>query len=73
LSKFGTFVRKSYDSGGLFRFSLDDCNKVVNNVVNINESNVWYSRLYHVNFDCMMWLANLNLIPKFTSVKPYMC
>jgi hypothetical protein len=24
----------------LFRFSLDDCNKVVNNVVNIDESNV---------------------------------
>jgi hypothetical protein len=50
---FGTFVGKGYDSGGLFRFSLDDgCNKVVNNVVNVDESNVWHSRLYHVNFGC---------------------
>jgi hypothetical protein len=50
LSKFGIFVGKGYDSGGLFRFSLDDCNKVVNNVVNIDEFNVWHSRLCHINF-----------------------
>jgi hypothetical protein len=35
LSKFGTFVAKGYDSGGMFHFSLDDCNKVVNNVVTL--------------------------------------
>jgi hypothetical protein len=42
LSKYGTFVGKGYDSGGLFRFSLsDDCNYIVNHVVNVNdESNV---------------------------------
>ena len=40
LSKFGTFIGKGYDSGGLFRLSLsDDCNKVVNNIVNVDESN----------------------------------
>jgi hypothetical protein len=33
LSKHGTFVRKGYDSGGLFHLSLHDvCNKSVNNV-----------------------------------------
>ena len=70
LSKFGTFIGKGYNSGGLFRLSLsDDCNKVVNNVINVDESNVWHSRLCHVNFGCMMRLANLSLIPKFTFVK----
>ena len=74
LSKFGTFIGKDYDSGGLFRLSLsDDCNKVVNNVVNVDESNVWHSRLCHVNFGCMMRLANLSLIPKFTFVKNSKC
>ena len=74
LSKFGTFIGKGYNSGGLFRLSLsDDCNKVVNNVINVDESNVWHSRLCHVNFGCMMRLANLSLIPKFSFVKNYKC
>jgi hypothetical protein len=34
LSKYGTFVGKGYDSGGLFRLSLHDvCNKSVNYVI----------------------------------------
>jgi hypothetical protein len=38
LSRYGTFVGKGYDSGGLFHLSLHDvCNKSVNNVVS-NES-----------------------------------
>ena len=38
LSKFGTFVGKDYESGGLFRLSLSDvCNKVAYNVINIDE------------------------------------
>ena len=74
LSKFGTFIRKGYDSGGLFRLSLsDDCNKIVNNVINVDESNIWHSRLCHVNFGCMMRLANLSSIPKFTFVKNSKC
>ena len=75
ISKFGTFVGKGYDSGGLFRFSLsdDNCNKVVNHVVNDDESNVWHSRLCHVNFGCMMRLASLSLISKFTSAKNSKC
>jgi transposase InsO family protein len=70
--KFGTFVGKGYDSGGLFRFSLSFDNNVVNHVMN-DESNVWHSRLCHVNFGCMMRLASLNLIPKFTSIKNSKC
>ena len=74
LSKFGNFIGKGYNSGGLFRLSLsDDCNKVVNNVINVDESNVWYSRFCHINFGCMMRLANLSLIPKFNFVKNSKC
>jgi hypothetical protein len=72
ISKFGTFVGKGYDSGGLFRFSLLFDNNVVNHVMN-DESNVWHLRLCHVNFGCMMRLASLSLIPKFTSIKNSKC
>ncbi len=44
VSKYGTSIGKCYDSGGLFRFSLDDmCNKVVNHATNDDESNLWHS------------------------------
>jgi hypothetical protein len=43
VSKYGTFVGKGYDCGGLFRLSLHDmCNKTVNNVVS-DKSNIWHS------------------------------
>ena len=74
VSKYGTFVGKGYDSGGLFRFSLNDmCNNhnVVNHISEKDESNVWHSRLCHVNFGCMTRLANMSLIPKFTLVKRF--
>jgi hypothetical protein len=45
---------------------------VVNFVMN-DESNVWHSRLCHVNFGYMMRLPSLSLIPKFTSVKKSKC
>jgi hypothetical protein len=41
LSKYENFIGKGYESGGLFRLSLsENCNKVLNNVMNIDESNV---------------------------------
>ena len=45
VSRHGTFVKKGYDYGGLFRLSLLDevCNKVVNNVNVSDESNIWHS------------------------------
>nr|ABA91121.1 retrotransposon protein, putative, Ty1-copia subclass [Oryza sativa Japonica Group] len=76
VSKYGTFVGKGYDSGGLFRFSLNDmCNNhnAVNHISKNDESNVWHSRLCHVNFGCMTRLANMSLIPKFTLVKGSKC
>ena len=45
----------------------------MNNVINVDESNVWHSKLCHFNFDCMMQLANLILMPKFTFFKNSKC
>ena len=69
LSKYVTFVGKGYESGGLFRLSLNDaCVNSMNHVNQVNETNVWHSRLCHINFGCMTRLAGLNLIPKFDLV-----
>ena len=41
ISKYGQFVEKGYESGGLFRLSLSDiCTKVINNVCHNNESDI---------------------------------
>jgi hypothetical protein len=69
LSKYGTFVEKGYESGGLFRLSLTDtCFNSKNHVSRDNETNIWYSHLCHINFGCMARLADLNLILKFNLV-----
>ena len=47
--------------------------KSVNNVVNNVETNIWHSRLCHVNVGCMSRLASLNLIPKFDVIKNSKC
>jgi hypothetical protein len=70
--KFATFIGKGYDSGDLFRFSLLFDDNVMIHVTN-DESNVWHSRHCDVNFGCMMRLASLSLIPKFTFVKNSKC
>jgi hypothetical protein len=73
LTKYGTFVGKGYDSGGLFSLYLHDvCNESVNNVIS-NELCIWHSRLCHINFGCVSRLANLNLISKFDLVKGSKC
>jgi hypothetical protein len=70
LSKYEFFVVKGYESRCLFHLSLsEECNNIINNVMNIDESNVWHSRLWYINFGCMARLANLSLIPKFILVK----
>lgn len=44
ISKYGQFVGKGYECGGLFHLSLSDiCTKVINNVCRDNESNIWHS------------------------------
>ena len=74
VSKCGQFVGKGYESGGLFRLSLSDfCTKVINHVCSVTESNVWHSRLCHINFGVMTRLAILSLIQKFIIVKGSKC
>ena len=75
VTKYGLFVGKGYECGGLFRLSLADfCNKVVNNIhSSVNETEVWHSRLCHIGFGCMTRLAKLNLIPSFTLAKGSKC
>jgi hypothetical protein len=70
ISRFGQFIGKGYDSGGMFHMSLSGfCNKVVNHMCDSNNSevNVWHSRLCHINFGCM------SLIPEFSTVKGSKC
>jgi hypothetical protein len=70
LSKYGTFVDKGYEIGGLFRLSLTDAYfNYVNHVSHDFESNVWHSRLCDINIGCMTVLAGLYLILKFDLVK----
>jgi hypothetical protein len=74
VSKYGTFVGKCYESGGLFHLSLvDTCFKSANHVVSNVETNIWHSRLCHVNFSCMSRLSGLNLILKFGVIKSSKC
>ena len=74
VSRFGQFIGKGYECGGLFRLSLSDiCTKVINNVCHNNESDIWHSPLCHINFGCMTRLANMNLIPKISTVKGSKC
>ena len=80
ISKFGLFIGKGYNSGGLFRLSiLDDCN-VVNNLscslysgIHVGDAAVWHSRLCHINFDRIVRLCKLNLIPNFSIVRGSKC
>ena len=65
LSKYGTFIGKGYESGGLFRLSLTDaCVKSMNNVRCDVESNVWHSRLCLINFGRMTRLTFFVLNPE---------
>jgi hypothetical protein len=76
ISKYGQFIGKGYECGGLFRFSLSNfCNKSVNHICgSINDdTRVWHSRLCHLKFCLMSWLSNMCLIPKFTIAKGSKC
>ena len=74
LSNCGTFVGKCYESRGLFCLSLTDaCFNSMNHVRHDNETNVWHSHLYHINFGCMTRLASMDLIAKFDLAKGSKC
>jgi hypothetical protein len=78
VSKFGLFIGKGYDSGGLFRLSvIDDSNNMTNSIscfeMNVGEVAIWHSRLCHINFDHIIRLSKLNLIPKIPVVRRSKC
>jgi hypothetical protein len=78
ISKFGLFIGKCYGSGGLFRLSVvDDCNNVANSVsyseLNVGKATIWHSQLCLINFDRIIQLFYLNLIPKNSVVTRSKC
>jgi hypothetical protein len=50
LSKFGTFIGKGSESGGLFRLSLCESDVKYVNHINHDVANMWDLRLCHINF-----------------------
>ena len=76
MSRFGQFIGKGYECGGLFRLSLSDfCNKLVNQICAsvYDDASVWHSRLCHINFGLIPGLSSMNLIPNFTVAKGSKC
>jgi hypothetical protein len=79
-SKFGLFTGKGYVCRGLFRLLvIEDCNKFVNLASCLNseysdgEATVWHSQLCHINFDHIIHLSKLNLIPEIPVVRRFKC
>ena len=75
ISKFGNFVGKGYESGGLFRLNTVDPNFHLNitSMNKICESNVWHSRFCHINFVTIATMSRLEFVPKFEVVKGSKC
>ena len=75
MSKFGNFVGKGYESGGLFRLStLESCyNLNVATGLNKCEANIWHSRFCHIGFNSITRISRLDLIPKCEIVKGSKC
>ena len=74
--KHGQFIGKSYEFGGLFRFSLPEfCNKSVNHICGDgnDDTSVWHSRLCHINFGLMSQMSSMSLILNFTIAKGSKC
>ena len=76
VSRFGQFIGKGYECGGLFRFSLSDfCNKSINQIcANVNDdASIWHSHLCHISFGLISWLSSMSLILNFTVAKGSKC
>jgi hypothetical protein len=76
MSMFGTFVGKSYESGGLLHLFVwnNHSSYHVNVACNNNSINdIWHSRLCHVNFEAIKRLSDISLIPKYKHAKGAKC
>ena len=70
LSKNGMYVGNSYINDGLFKFNVMTVkpkisNEVSSSVYLLESSNLWHSRLGHVNFNSLRKLINMKHIPNF--------
>lgn len=69
LTKSEMYVRKGYMSDGLFKMNvmtiISNINKNTSSTYMLELSNVWYGRLWNVNYNTMHILVNLELLPKF--------
>jgi hypothetical protein len=62
VSKFGLFIGKGYDSGGLFHLSVaDDCNNVANSV-SYSELNVGEATIGTLDFVILVLIALFNCL-----------
>ena len=72
------YVGKGYMSGGMWKLNVmtiikSDMNKVSTSAYILESSNLWHSRLGHVNYDTLRRLINLNHIPTFQIDAKYKC
>ena len=70
LSKSGMYVGKGYGSDGMWKLNVmtiikSNMNKASTYTYMLESSNLWHSRLGHVNYDTLRRLINLNHIPTF--------
>ena len=78
LTKSGIYVGKGYMSDGLFKMNVMTIVSNFNNnntssAYMIESSNVWHGRLGHINFDTMLKLMKLELLPKFNIDANHKC
>ena len=64
------YVGKGYVSGGMWKLNVmtiikSEMNKASNSAYIHESSNLWHSKLGHVNYDTFHKLINLNHIPTF--------
>ena len=76
ITQTGTFVGKGYLSDGLFLINVEPVLGGFINVPSVNcveSSDLWHSRLGHLNFGALKNMMNLELIPKHSIDKKSKC
>ena len=62
LSKDGMYVRKRYESNGMYKLNV--IYEISSFAYMVFTFDVWHARLGHVNYKSMRSMSNLSLIPK---------
>ena len=60
LTKKGLFIRKGYETDGMFKLNVMVVKPKKNSAYLLESSNLWHGRLGHVNYDTLCRLINLN-------------